>query len=312
MPLIYSMLLRSLLPALLAIKLTMLQGCAAPAPNIDIPLHEPISTHLNHIRPQVILVLGSGSARGFSHAGVLKVLEANHIPIDMIIGTSAGSIVGALYADHPSAIRLEKLFVETSREEVIDFSLMNIANGPISGNQLQNFLLKNMRHHTFDKLPIPFTAVATDFNTGKIHIFKSGFVAPAVNASSAVPGAFRPVQLYGKTFVDGGILDPVPVDVAKRYNPKIIIAVSLDSSLSNTLTSSTPSVLLRSVQVMLNQLNNYSVAQADIIIRPEELEISMFDGSRRRELIYAGEVAAKKVIPQIKALLLKNNITLKK
>lgn len=289
----------------------MLMSCVATSPNLHIPQYEPKAHHLKKINPQVILVLGSGSARGFAHAGVLKVLEKNHIPIDMIVGTSAGSIVGALYADHPSSARLQHLLLTTPRHEVMDFSLMNINSGAVSGNQLQNFLIKNMRSNTFEKLSIPFVAVATDLSTGKIHAFESGPVAPAVNASSAVPGVFRPVNIYGKTYADGGILDPVAVDVAQRFHPKLIIAVSLDSPLSQSTSSSSTEVLMRSMTMMMTQLNDYSASQADVIIRPQQGEVSMFDGSQRKETIHSGEVAARKVLPEIKRLLAQHKIGLK-
>lgn len=290
----------------------ILMSCVATSPNLQIPQREPAANYLKKIHPQVILVLGSGSSRGFAHAGVLKELEKNHIPIDMIIGTSAGSIVGALYADNPSSASLQHLLLTTPRHEVMDFSLMNIHTGAVSGYQLQNFLIKNMRVNTFEKLSIPFIAVATDLSTGKIHAFESGPIAPAVNASSAVPGVFRPVNIYGKSYADGGILDPVAVDVAQRFHPKIIIAVSLDSPLSKPTSSSSPEVLMRSMTMMMTQLNVYSASQADVIIRPQREEISMFDGSKRKELIYSGEVAAKKVLPQIKRLLAQHKIALEK
>lgn len=297
--------------------LTVLQtmffvGCAAPSPNLYVPQKEPTAHRVKQVHPEVILVLGSGSARGFAHAGVLKVLEENHIPIDMIVGTSAGSIVGALYADHPSASSLQQLLLSTSRNEVIDFSLMNISSGIISGNQLQNFLVKQLHAKTFDKLRIPFVAVATDLNTGKIHAFESGPIAPAVNASSAVPPFFRPVQLYGKTYIDGGMVDPVAVDVAQQYHPKIIIAVSLSSPLSKDMPTNSPGVLLRGIDMMMTQLNEHSASEAQVVIRPKQDEISMFDGSKRKDLIRAGEVATRKVMSQIKRLLVKHNIELKK
>ncbi len=277
-----------------------LSSCAAPSPHLWIPAREPSSHYLTRLHPKVILVLGSGSARGFAHAGVLKVLEENHVPIDMIIGTSAGSIIGALYADHPSATDLEHLLLTTQRNEVIDFSLMNMSSGLISGNQLQNFLIKQMKAKSFENLSIPFLAIATDLGSGKLHVFGSGPVAPAVNASSALPPFFRPVKLYGRTYVDGGLIDPIAVNVAERFHPKLIIAVNLNSSLPKVFSSSSPSVFLRSIDIMLLQLNNYCSAHAKVIIRPQPKEVGLFDGSKRVDLIAAGEAAAKKSLPEIK------------
>lgn len=289
-----------------------LSACTATAPKVFIPPHEPPKTHLKKLHPEVILVLGSGSARGFAHAGVLKMLEKNHIPIDMIIGTSAGSIVGALYADHPSSQSLQRILLNTPRHEVIDFSLMNIMDGPVSGNGLQNFLVKSMKAQTFEKLTIPFLAVATNLHTGQAHVFASGPVAPAVNASSAAPPFFRPVKLYGSTYVDGGIIDPVAVDVAKQFHPKIIIAVSLNFPLPKDLPTRSPSVFLRSFDIMLMKLNNFTAGGADVVITPSPKDIDMFEDSKRDYLMRTGEVAAEKMIPTIKKLLASHHISLKK
>lgn len=212
----------------IAFPLFPLNGCAEHFPNINIPKSEPVSKYSANFHPNVVLVLGSGSARGFAHAGALKVLEENHIPIDLIIGTSAGSIIGSLYADNPSANSLQHILLSANEGKVINFSLLNIVHGPINGAGLQNFLVSNMHATSFDQLKIPFVAVATDLQTGKIHLFRSGPIAPAVNASSAAPPYFRPVSIYGREYIDGGIVDPVSVDVAKTYHPKIIIAVRLD------------------------------------------------------------------------------------
>jgi NTE family protein len=296
--------------SLLVIIFLLIGGCAqVPEPGVVAPEREPPATYLKNVHPEVILVLGSGAARGFSHVGVLKVLEQYHIPVDMIVGTSAGSIVGALYADKVSADSLQKLLVATKREDVIDFSLLNIASGPISGAALQNFLVNNMYASSFDQLKIPFVAVASDLQTGKIHAFESGPIAPAVNDSSAVPPFFRAVKLYGRTFSDGGLVDPVAVDVAKRFHPKIIIAVSLGFPLDKQLPSNSAGVLMRGFSMMLLQLTEDSAHDADIIIHPDTGDISMFEGAGREKIILSGEMATEKEIPAIQRLLRKHHIT---
>jgi NTE family protein len=280
-----------------------IDGSNPPSSERELPLPSP-----KQLKPKVVLVLGSGAARGFAHAGVLKVLEENHVPIDMIIGTSAGSIVGALYADNPSSSALINLFLTTKRNEVINFSLMNMGRGLFKGEQLQKFLIKNMKANSFHQLAIPFFAVATDLKTGEPHVFGSGAVAPAVNASSAIPPFFSPVPLFGKDYVDGGFVNPVAVDVASRFHPKIIIAVSLDAPLSNKLPTSNPGIFLRSLELMSRKLNQYSLAKADVVISPKPVEEGMFDGSKRQEQIDAGAKAARDALPRIKQLLLEYNI----
>ena len=302
-----------LLKGLLVLQLMLLVGCVTTPPKMKIPPEEPSAHYLKKVHPRVVLVLGSGSARGFAHAGVIKALEDNHIPIDMIVGTSAGSIVGALYADNPSADKLKQLLLNTPRNEVIDFSLMDITQGAISGNSLQNFLVHNLKSELFEELPIPFVAVATDLHSGQIHVFGSGPIAPAVNASSAAPPFFRPVTLYGRTYIDGGVLDPVAVDVAESYHPKLIIAVSLDHPLSKTMPSSSPGVFLRGFDMMLMRLNDYSASKAHVVIRPEpDDEITMFDSSKRDYLIQIGEKATQSAMEDIKRLLKQKKIALKK
>jgi NTE family protein len=287
----------------------IITGCASQQfPNLNIPKTEPTSARLKNFHPRVVLVLGSGSAKGFAHAGVLKVLEENHIPIDMIVGTSAGSIIGSLYADQPSADRLEKVLLTTRRDNVIDFSVLRIFNGAITGAALQNFLTRNMHATNFDQLKIPFIAVASDLQTGKVHAFSSGPIAPAVNASSAVAPLFRPVHIYGKTFVDGGFIDPVAVDVARSYHPKIIIAVKLDDKLPPEMPTNSAGTFLRGMDIMLLKLNEISVHNADVVISPKIESIEMFEEKNRGKIMEDGQEAAYKVLPEIKHLMIKDKI----
>jgi NTE family protein len=296
------------LPILFLIAL--LTGCATYPVQNNFPQNEPSKAYFENQHPQVILVLGSGGARGFSHVGVLKILEQNHIPVDMIIGTSAGSIVGALYSDQPSADRVRKLLFEARREKVIDFSIVSIPTGPISGKGLQEFLTTNMHAKNFEQLKIPFAAIATDFEAGRLHVFASGPIAPAVNASSAAPPFFRPVKLYGRIYADGGLIDPVAVDVAKRFHPKIIIAVRLDSVLSKEMPTYSPGFFLRGFDMMLLQLSEYSARGADVVIVPEVGDINMFADSGRAASMDAGMDATRKALPAIKKLLAEKHIKL--
>lgn len=278
---------------------------------IPLPVTEPKPTYLKHVHPQVILVLGSGSARGFAHAGVLKALEQNHIPIDMIVGTSAGSIVGALYAGNPSASALEKLLLKTPKDQIIQFSLIKIFSGPFRGDVFQRFLVSNIKATSFDQLKIPFAAVATNFKTGNIHVFSSGPIAPAVNASSAAPPFFQPVQLYGETYIDGALVDPVAVDVAQQFHPKIIIAVDLAPSVSDKMPKTGPEVFVRGFGMMLSKLSHYSAQRADVIINPSLGDIDMFDGAGRKQTIEMGYRMTMNRIPEIKKLLAENHISLR-
>ncbi len=287
-----------------------LVSCAPIPPQLNTPAQEPPSTALQHVHPDVILVLGSGGARGFSQVGVLKVLRENHIPIDMIVGVSAGSIVGALYADNLSAEKTRELLLTAQRDKVIDVSLFNIPTGAISGRGLQAFLITNMRAKDFNQLKIPFVAVATEIDTGNLHVFASGPIAPAVNASAAAPPFFRPVRMYGKLFADGGLIDPVAVDVAKRFHPKVIIAVRLDTGLSKTPPTSSAGYFLRGFDLMLLRLNYYTARDADVVIAPQTGDINMFQDAGRPLLMDAGATATRQALPEIKNILKKKGIAL--
>jgi NTE family protein len=286
----------------------LLSSCTTIPPQVNTPAHEPPATALKNLHPDVVLVLGSGGARGFSHVGVLKVLQENHIPIDMIVGVSAGSIVGALYADNVSAARVRELLLEAKRDKVIDISVFNIPTGAISGKGLQDFLNANMRAKNFNQLQIPFVAVATELETGDLHVFASGPIAPAVNASAAAPPFFRPVKMYGKLFADGGLVDPVAVDVAKRFHPKVIIAVRLDTGLSESMPTTSAGYFLRGFDLMLRRLNYYTARDADVVIAPQTGDINMFQESGRSQLMQVGEQAAWKAMPEIKRILKEKGI----
>jgi NTE family protein len=288
---------------LILVAITMSACTRVSPPKLYIPAQEPKVQASSQLHPRVILVLGGGGARGFAHAGVIKVLEKNHIPINMIVGTSAGSIVGALYADGAKIDPLMTLLKKTNRQNVIDFSILDLSYGPISGLRLQNFLVDNMQAKNFSELKIPLVTVATDLRAGGIHAFSSGPVAPAVNASSALSPFFRPVKLYGNIYVDGGFIDPVPVDVALRYHPQIVIAVSLNPPLNKLMPVYTTGTFIRSLDLMLKQLNEQTARRAQIIIRPKLPEGDVFDGSSRDQSFKAGEEAANLALPAIRKLM---------
>lgn len=295
---------RSVCRAVLTGMLVVLTGCATYPKDQETSAKEPPApAYLKNFHPRVALVLGGGSARGFAHAGVIRALEANHIPIDLIVGTSAGSIVGALYAGHPSATALENTLLKADRDRVIDFSYWYLMSGPVRGRGLQTFINDNISATDFSRLPIPLMVVATDLATGSAHVFQSGPVAPAVNASSAMSPWFHPVTLYGRTYIDGGFVDPVPVRVAKQFHPKVIIAVSLNYKFDPSIPVNSPSTFLRGIYFTLSKLNDYSAAGADVVINPAFGHIDTFEDKHRDKIMRAGELAALNAMPQIRKLL---------
>lgn len=288
----------------IGIMLILLSGCAAVV-DIPIPKKEPAPLQLKK-RPRVALVLGGGGARGYAHVGVINTLAKAGIPIDLIVGTSAGSLVGALYADSANARFVERTMRRTSFFDLADFTLVSSGGGFISGRQLQHFMLKKMRARTFDQLKIPLVVVTTDLYSGKAKVLSSGPIPPAVNASSAMPGAIHPVKLYGHTLVDGGLLEQVPVSVAKKYHPMIIIAVNLEADLAPEMPTSFVGVFQRAFDITFHAISEHSCEGADVMIHPNVGTVGTFDLSQKTHLIHAGEVAAQKALPKIKALLKKS------
>lgn len=275
------------------------QTTAAPSPS---------PAAVRQRQPRVILALGSGGARGLAHVGVLQVLEQANIPIDMIIGTSAGSIAGALYADNPNAAALREIFTDATRKNFVNFSLLHIFNGPITGTALEQFLQTNMKASDFSGLKIPFVAVASDLEKGVAYPIGSGPVAPAVHASAAMPLYFHSVQLNGRTLVDGGVTAPLPVAIARTYGPQVVIAVNVSGSLSSKMPGNSLGEVARSYSITLDVLEDFNAREADVVITPDIGAAGTFDIADKQFLFDAGAKSATAALPQIKKILAEKGI----
>jgi len=185
---------------------------------------------------KVGLALGGGSAKGFSHIGVLEVLEKHKIPINYIAGTSMGAVVGALYAAGFSIAELKKISTHIKWEELMDFTLPD--RGILSGEKIELFLRKLLKNKRFKDLEIPLAVVAADVNKGEKVIFKSGDVSSALRASISIPSIFVPCTNNNRLLVDGSVLDPVPVDVARQMGADVVIAVNLFTQSKNVVLNS--------------------------------------------------------------------------
>jgi len=248
---------------------------------------------------EVALVLGGGAFHGMAHLGVIKVLEEAGIPIDLIVGTSSGSLVGALYADRPNIDSLVPLIQSTSVSDIFNVSLFGSSDGFVSGKRLQKFMIKNLSVENIEETKIPLVVVATDIENACVVAFKSGPIAPSVNASSAIPGIFEPVKMYGTTYIDGGILDNVPVDVALEYHPKYIIAVDIMKLKTKYKLASPTDIIKRSYSIMIHQLTQTQLQKADMLITPD-LEGIPYIGSKDNEKMYQlGIEAAREALPEI-------------
>lgn len=252
---------------------------------------------------RLALVLGGGGAKGLAHVGVLEELESAGIPIDLIIGCSAGSIVGALYADYPSTEHLREVLLTLKTDVLIDLSLWNARYGLCQGRSLRRFLDKNLDADTFEQLKIPFFLVATDLYSSELVPIGGGPIVPAIEASSAIPFVFVPVPLHGRILVDGGVIDPVPVCLAKHFNAEIIVAVDLRGLLPKRFPTNLFGVASRSAEISLLWQSERCIRDADVVIRPELMGIGTFAENENEQIYQAGKIAGRNAIPEIKACL---------
>lgn len=250
---------------------------------------------------RIAVVLGAGAARGFSHVGVLKVLELNKVPIDLIVGTSAGSFVASLYASGYTAYQLQKMALDIQKDEVIDYKLPD--NGFIRGEKLENFVNKKVNRLTLDKMRIPLRVVATDIITGEETVFATGNTGWAVRASCSVPGVFQPVQIGQKTFVDGGVVSPVAVRAARQAGADVVIAVDISAGVGGSAPQGTVDTIIQSIDIMYSRIAETQLKEADIVIKPKVQNIGSADFEKRYDAILEGEKAASLALPQITKIL---------
>jgi NTE family protein len=253
--------------------------------------------------PKIALVLGGGAARGFAHVGVIRVLEQEKIPIHLIVGTSVGSLIGGLYAADPNSFNLEWLAFSLEKEDIFDYSVVYSKMGPVQGDRLEKFVQTKAKVKNIEQMKIPFYPVATDLNTGQTWVFERGSAARAIRASSAIPGIFQPVEISGRTYVDGGVTDNLPVDVARARGADIVIAVSIQKKVDNPQINSLIDVLLQSISIMGRELVLYKCRNYDILIEPNVGEVGLTDFSQKKKLMEAGMQAARQALPKIRKLI---------
>ena len=252
---------------------------------------------------KIALVLGAGAARGFAHIGVLKVLEANKVPIHMIVGTSAGSFVASLYAYGFNAFQLQKMALSIEKGDVIDYAIPD--NGFIKGDKLEEYLNNIFKNTPIEKFRIPFYAIATSLPNGQEVVFGQGNAGKAVRASCSIPGIFRPARIADKVYVDGGVVSPVAVDVARRYGADVVIAIDISADPDKKPPEGTIDTILQSINIMYSRLAAAQLTRADIVIKPKAGYIGSADMEKRHEAIMEGEKAAMEGLPAILNLLAK-------
>jgi NTE family protein len=225
------------------------------------------------------------------------------VPIHMIVGTSAGSFVGAVYAYGYDAYKLQNLSFSIERDDVFDLVLPD--NGFVKGDRLQNYVNKTLKDTNIEKLKIPFYAIATDIQTGEEVGFARGNPGIAVRASCSIPGVFQPAKISGRTYVDGGVVSPVAVEFAKKQGADVVIAVDISGSVGGAVPQSTIDTILQSIDIMHSKISEHQLRQADVVIKPKVGYIASSDLTKRHEAVLEGEKAATAAMPAINAILAK-------
>ncbi|MCX5781537.1 MAG: patatin-like phospholipase family protein [Elusimicrobia bacterium] len=260
-------------------------------------------------RPKIALVLGGGGARGLAHIGVLKVLEEEKVPIDIVVGTSVGSLIGALYCSGIPVEKIEKMGEDVQWDKITNMGSITLlklflSEQLLSTKKMEDYLARTIGNKRFDEMDKTLACIATDINTGEMIVLREGSVAFAARASSTIPGVFAPVEYRHRYLVDGGISSNIPVDTAKLLGADIVIAVSVTSDISKSNISNVLMTLTQSIYIQGSVLNKERLKNADIVIQPNVGDISAIDLGRFEECIDAGIIAARKLIPQIKRFLI--------
>ena len=284
--------LRRLLPLLATLLLSACFHASKPTPP---PAVAP------PVKLKIGLALGGGAAKGFAHIGVIKMLEASGIHPDVVAGTSAGSVVGALYASGMDAFALQQTAFGLDEAKIRDVRLFS--GGLVQGQALQDYVNQLVHKQPIEKLKMPFAAVATQLETGTRTVFVRGNTGRGVRASSSVPGVFEPVEIHGKHYVDGGVVSPIPVDAARQLGADFVIAVDISSSPDGSNPQGMVNILGQSITIMGRQLAAQESARADVVIRPAISGIGSTDFGQKNQAILEGEKATLAAIPAIRAKL---------
>ncbi len=263
----------------------------SPSPAVQVP------------EPRIALVLGGGAARGFAHIGVIRVLEQERIPISLVVGTSVGSLIGAIYAGQRDSFDLEWTAFQLQQEDIFDFRLLNVVVGMgfARGEKLEAFVREKVKQTNIEDLSIPFAAVATDLNWGGRVVLDKGSIARAVHASSAIPGVFEPVSHVGKILVDGGVVDNIPIDVAREKGADLVVAVEISEDVGNPNIKNLLDVILQSTNIMFAVNVDHLRSGADVLVQPAVGEVGMLDFAQKKRCMQAGIDAARAALPRIRA-----------
>ena len=249
-------------------------------------------------KPRLGLALGGGAARGFAHVGVIKILENQGILPDLVVGTSAGAVVGALYANGLGPFDLQKLAIQMDESQLTDWTLLD--RGWLKGEALERFINQQVGNKPLEALPRRFGCTATDIRSGDLVLFQRGNTGQAVRASAAVPGVFSPVAINGRDYVDGGLVAPVPAREARLMGADLVIAVDISARPSGRKNISGVDLLLDTISTMGGAIAREQLKEADVVIRPAIQTLAATNFVQRHEAILEGERAAQAALPAIR------------
>lgn len=252
-------------------------------------------------KPQAVIgiALGGGASKGFAHIGILKVLRQNNIPVKVVTGTSAGSIVGSLYASGMSPDRLELEAEILGKTDLVDLTLST--SGFIRGQKLEDYINRKVNGRAIQQFPLKFAAVATDFSSGKAVAFNRGNAGQAVRASASIPNVFQPAVIGGRRYVDGGLSQPVPVSAARAQGANFVIAVDISARPSRNAEAGFFSYLDQTLNIMSTGALHSELAKADVVIKPAVLDLGAVGGfDQKQRAIRLGEQAARAALPEIR------------
>ena len=292
---------------LAAVVAGMFAGCATPPPPVEPPA-APVAVvpapPLPVARPpRVALVLGGGAARGFAHVGVIQVLEEAGIRPDMVVGTSAGSLVAAIYASGKSGSQLQQIATDMEEAMLADWTLPLFGRGVLRGDALARYVNQQVDGRPMESFSMPLGIVATDLNSGQSMLFQRGDTGTAVRASSSVPAIFHPVRISGRDYVDGGLVSPVPVRAARQMGAEVVIAVDISSQPEANSAGGTLDVLLQTFSIMGKSISALELRGADVVVRPVLKDVGSADFAARKRSIEAGRAAMLASLPALRTQL---------
>jgi len=283
-----------------------LAGCAGISPSVEptVPAAPAVATPVPPRKvPRLALALGGGAARGFAHVGVIQVLEEAGIKPDMVIGTSAGSLVAAIYASGKSGAQMQQIATDMEEAMLTDWTLPLFGRGLLRGEALARYVNGIVGNRPIEGLAMPLGIVATDLNSGDGIVFRRGDTGTAVRASSAVPSLFQPVRIGAREFVDGGLVAPVPVRYARQMGADLVIAVDISNEPRSNSADGTLQVLLQTFSIMGKSISAYELRDADVVVRPALAAVRSADFASRRQSIEAGRAAMLLALPAYRSRL---------